>query len=106
MSCIPPRHVLQFGEYTISMRYREALWKEYSFYTTEDVVGTFLGHTPNFPFESEWEDYLEKKKVSGEKNKVIEKKNKAVKKRRKRKRRREQTAVSHDEEDCSSGHFL
>ena len=52
--CVPPKDVLVFGENIISREYREALFKEFPMYTSEEVVGSFLGHNPYFPSESEW----------------------------------------------------
>jgi hypothetical protein len=52
--CVPPKDVLKFGEYSIDKRYRAALYKEYPFYTSEEVVGSFLGHNPYFPSQSVW----------------------------------------------------
>lgn len=54
MNCIPPLDVLKFGPHLISSEYRQALYDEYPMYTTEEVVGSYLGHNPNFPSEDEW----------------------------------------------------
>jgi len=56
LDCVPPRDVLRFGQYEINKEYREALYKEFPFYTAEEVVGSYLGHNPNFPSEGEWLD--------------------------------------------------
>jgi hypothetical protein len=53
MSCIPPAHVLQFGSYSIDTLYRSNLYLEHPHYTTEEVVGTFLGHNPYYPGQDE-----------------------------------------------------
>jgi hypothetical protein len=52
--CVPPKDVLTFGPYTISKEYRNALYKEFPMYTTEEVVGSYLGHNPFFSSEGEW----------------------------------------------------
>merc|ERR1712232_1435589 len=54
MSCVPPAHVLQFGHYTISREYRDALLETYPHYDTEEVVGSFLGYGV-FPSQNDWE---------------------------------------------------
>ncbi len=56
LDCVPPRNVLQFGNYLIDRDYREALYEEFPFYTTEEVVGSYLGHNPNFPSQIEWKE--------------------------------------------------
>ena len=54
MRCIPPLHVLEFGKYTMSFPYRKALYEFAPYYTTEEVVGSYLGYNPNFPSEEDW----------------------------------------------------
>ena len=54
MNCIPPKEVLQFGDYIIDENYRKALFKSYPMYTCEEVVGSYLGYNPNFPDEDDW----------------------------------------------------
>jgi len=54
MDCVPPLHVLQFGDYMISRAYREALFNEYPHYNTEEVVGSYLGYGI-FPSQGQWE---------------------------------------------------
>lgn len=54
LNCVPPKEVLRFGSYQINSHYREALFKEYPIYTAEEVVGSYLGHNPNFPSQVEW----------------------------------------------------
>lgn len=54
MHCVPPREVLIFGPYQIDKEYREALYKEFPFYTAEEVVGSYLGYNPYFPNQREW----------------------------------------------------
>jgi len=61
--CVPPKNVLKFGDYTIDEKYREALFKAHPYYTSEEVVGSFLGHNPYYPSQSEW---LERKKYPNE----------------------------------------
>lgn len=52
--CVPPKDILKFGEYEINKEYRDELYEKYPFYTTEEVVGSYLGHNPYFPSQ---EDY-------------------------------------------------
>jgi hypothetical protein len=54
MDCVPPKNVLNFGEYQINKKYREALYKEYPIYTAEEVVGSYLGHNPFFSSQDNW----------------------------------------------------
>lgn len=54
MDCVPPRGVLQFGEHIIDKDYREALYKYNPRYTSEEVVGSFLGHNPHFDSQDAW----------------------------------------------------
>jgi len=54
MECKPPLSVLCFGEYKIDPAYRLALYNHGSYYNTEEVVGSFLGHNPHFPSQEEW----------------------------------------------------
>ena len=54
LSEIPSRHILTFGEYTMSSSYREALYKFAPFYCVEEIVGTYLGHNEQFPSEEDW----------------------------------------------------
>ena len=54
MECKPPLSVLCFGKYRIDPVYRLALYEHASFYNTEEVVGSFLGHNPYFPSQEEW----------------------------------------------------
>ena len=56
MDCVPPKNVLKFGQYEINKNYRNALYKYCSIYTAEEVVGSYLGHNPHFPSQSEWLD--------------------------------------------------
>jgi ribosomal protein L37E len=52
--CVPPKETLKFGQYEIDKNYRDALYSEFPFYNSEEVVGSFLGHNPNFPSQDEW----------------------------------------------------
>ena len=54
LGCIPPVKVLKFGEYAINKEYREVLYTEYPFYTSEEVVGSYLGHNHHFPSQETW----------------------------------------------------
>ena len=56
LDCVPSKNTLKFGDYTIDKNYREALFKEHPYYTSEEVVGSFLGYNPHFPSQSEWFD--------------------------------------------------
>jgi len=60
LSCVPPKNVLKFGSYRIDEKYRDALYKAYPFYTTEEVVGSYLGHNPHFSGQDAWFDQLGK----------------------------------------------
>jgi len=53
---IPSKDVLVFGDYHIPADYRSELYKYASFYTAEEIVGTFIGHDPVFPSYSKWND--------------------------------------------------
>lgn len=54
--CVPPRDILLFGEYLIDKTYRDALFNEFPIYTTEEIVGSYLGHNPYFLGQDEWFD--------------------------------------------------
>lgn len=54
MNCVPPEEVLKFGPYEINKEYREALYKEFPFYTAEEVVGSYLGYNYSFPSQDVW----------------------------------------------------
>ena len=52
--CIPPKEVLIFGSYHIDSVYREELYNECPFYTTEEIVGSYIGENPNYPSYDIW----------------------------------------------------
>lgn len=54
MQCVPPLHVLNFGEYKLDPKYRQAVYEYSKNYNTEEVVGSFLGHNPYFPSQEKW----------------------------------------------------
>jgi len=54
MECVPPIHVLCFGEYILDPKYRQAVYQHCKQYNTEEVVGSFLGHNPHFPSQEKW----------------------------------------------------
>jgi len=54
MECKPPLSVLCFGEYKIDPAYQLALYNHGNFYNMKEVIGSFLGHNPNFPSQEEW----------------------------------------------------
>lgn len=54
LNCIPPKDVLKFGPYEIENEYRNILYIKFPFYTTEEVLGSFLGYNPNFPSQTVW----------------------------------------------------
>lgn len=56
MNCIPPVKVRQFDRHVLSKAYRAALYGKCFFYTTEEVVGSYLGHNPHFPSQAEWDE--------------------------------------------------
>lgn len=58
---VPPRDKLTFlfeedpsGPHTLDVNYRTALFEEFPFYTSEEIVGSFLGHNPYFDSQEEW----------------------------------------------------
>ena len=61
MNCVPPEKQLKFGGYELDVDYKAALYAEYPFYTTEEVMGSYFGHNPYFPSQEEW---LEKQEES------------------------------------------
>jgi len=54
MTCIPPEHQLRFGSFTLDAGYKAALYAHAAYYVTEEVMGSYLGHNPNFPSEEDW----------------------------------------------------
>lgn len=54
LNCVPPKEVLKFGEYQIDKKYRKALYKEFPMYTSEEVVGSYLGCNPYFLSQNVW----------------------------------------------------
>ncbi len=54
LTCIPPEHQLRFGPYTLNAAYKKALYEYAHEYNTEEVVGTYLGHNPNFKGQKDW----------------------------------------------------
>ena len=56
MDCVPPKHVRQFGEYRLSLEYRDALYDHASYYNTEEIVGSYLGYNDEFPSQDKWEE--------------------------------------------------
>ncbi|MCA4782361.1 hypothetical protein IF125_08790 [Empedobacter stercoris] len=56
LDCVPPKDVLIFGKYSIDKNYRKALFKEAPFYTSEEIVGSYLGYNHTFPSQDEWLD--------------------------------------------------
>lgn len=54
MDCVPPAHVLRFGDNVLDPTYRNALLEHCAEYTTEEIVGSFLGHNPHFPSQGDW----------------------------------------------------
>ena len=53
---IPLPEVLTFGQYTIDVTYRAALYVEHPLYTIEEIVGSYLGHNPYYPSQDVWID--------------------------------------------------
>ena len=51
---VPPADQLIFGDYHIDPQYREQLYADYPYYTSEEIVGSYLGYNPYFPSEPEW----------------------------------------------------
>merc|ERR1711972_431631 len=55
LDCRPPLSVLRFGGTIILDRsYRAALDAFCSLYTTEEIVGSYLGRNPHFPSQEKW----------------------------------------------------
>ena len=54
LDCVPPREILKFGNYLIDKEYREALYEQFPFYSTEEVVGSYLGYNRYFPSQRDW----------------------------------------------------
>lgn len=52
--CVPSKNVLQFGNFIIDKQYREALFNEFPMYTSEEIVGSYLGKNPFFPSQDSW----------------------------------------------------
>jgi hypothetical protein len=48
---VPSMEEVVFGEYTLDRDYRESME---SFYNCVDVVGTYLGHNPDYPSQETW----------------------------------------------------
>ena len=51
---VPPPDQYIFGEYHIDPQYRKQLCAVYPFYTSEEIVGSYLGYNPYFPSQAEW----------------------------------------------------
>ena len=51
---VPPPDQYIFGAYHIDPQYRDQLFADYPFYTSEEIVGSYLGYNPYFPSEQEW----------------------------------------------------
>jgi len=54
MECVPPPGQLRLASYDIDAEYRRELYSMYSFFTVEEIVGTFLGRNPGFPSQEAW----------------------------------------------------
>ena len=54
LACVPPNSVLQFGEYVIDPNYRAALHEYRPYYTTEEIMGSYIGYNPHFPSQDQW----------------------------------------------------
>lgn len=52
--CTPPMDKLVFGEYTFDPIYRGALYMRFPFYTTKEIISSYLGHNPHFLSQEEW----------------------------------------------------
>ena len=51
---VPRPTQYNFGPHKINREYREVLYNRYPFYTTEEIVGSYLGHNPYFPSQRDW----------------------------------------------------
>jgi len=54
LACVPPRDALQFGPHRLDPAYRAALYEHFPFYTSEEIVGSFLGENPYWPSQETW----------------------------------------------------
>ncbi len=63
MECVPPYDVLVFGEHVFNQEYRKALFNQFPTYTTEEVVGSYLGYNPHFPSQRAWLEAQENNKL-------------------------------------------
>lgn len=54
MECIPPLHVLKFGDYVMDRAYRDALHAFAPHYCTEEIMGSYFGHNPHWPCHDTW----------------------------------------------------
>lgn len=51
---VPSFDQLSFGPYTLDADYKKALYEKFPFYTSEEIVGSYLGYNPNFESQDEW----------------------------------------------------
>ena len=56
MTQVPPPEQLEFGPYVLDEDYKRELYEEFPYYTTEEIIGSFLGYNPHFPSQVAWEN--------------------------------------------------
>jgi hypothetical protein len=54
LQCHAPRDCLIYGPYVLDAGYRKMLWEKHSFYTIEEVIGSYLGKNPLEPSQRDW----------------------------------------------------
>ena len=54
LDCVPPKETLVFGPYKIDEEYRKELYDKFPFYSTEEIVGSYLGYNDRFPSQNNW----------------------------------------------------
>jgi len=54
LSRVPTSEQLGFGLYVLDKVYKRELYEKYPYYTTEEIIGSFLGYNPHFPSQVAW----------------------------------------------------
>ncbi len=62
LNCIPPITTLTFGENQLDKNYRQALFQSFPSYTSEEIVGSYLGRNPYFLSQAAWLDGQEEER--------------------------------------------
>jgi len=66
-NCRPPLHIIQFGKHRMNRDYRQGLYNLCIDFTTEEIVGFFLGVSSNFPSFEKWIQNGKKAQLDDEK---------------------------------------